>query len=83
MQMQSVETNAGTAISAAPFRIASFSGWPSSRKRSMFSIVTVASVDQDADRQRQAAQGHDVDRLVQRAQDRDRAQDRGAGSKPR
>ena len=43
MQMHRVETRAGTAISAAPCRIASYSGWPSSRKRSMFSIVTVAS----------------------------------------
>ena len=43
MQMQSVETSAGTEICAAPSRIASRSSWPSSRKRSMFSIVTVAS----------------------------------------
>ena len=33
-------------------------------------------VDQDADRQRQTAQGHDVDRLTQRGQRDDRSQDR-------
>ena len=43
MQMQRVDTSAGTAISAAPSRIASRSPWPPSRWRSMFSIVTVAS----------------------------------------
>ena len=43
MQMQSVDTSAGTAICAAPSKIPSRSGAPSSRCRSMFSIVTVAS----------------------------------------
>ena len=43
MQMQSVETSAGTAICAAPSRIACAGRCPSSRLRSMFSIVTVAS----------------------------------------
>src|SRR5580658_8036138 len=43
MQMESVETRAGTAICDAPPRIASRCAWPSSKKRSMFSIVTVAS----------------------------------------
>ena len=42
MQMQSVETNAGTPISPAPMMIASSSGWPRCRWRSMFSIVTIA-----------------------------------------
>src|SRR5258708_12609379 len=41
--MQSVETSAGTAICAAPSRIASRRPCPSSRNRSIFSIVTVAS----------------------------------------
>src|SRR6267143_832612 len=43
MQMQSVDTRAGTAICAAPSRMASRWGCPSSKYRSMFSIVTVAS----------------------------------------
>ena len=43
MQMQSVETNAGTAICGAPSRIACSSALPSSRLRLMFSISTVAS----------------------------------------
>ena len=38
-------------------------------------------VDQDADRERQAAQRHDVERLAERRQQRDRAQDRRAGSR--
>ena len=40
-------------------------------------------VDQDADGQRQAAQGHDVQRLAERREQRDRAQDRRAGSRSR
>ena len=43
MQMQSVDTRAGTAICAAPSRMASRWACPSSKYRSMFSIVTVAS----------------------------------------
>src|ERR1017187_359392 len=43
MQMHSVETNAGTAISCAPCRMASRRSFPSRRLRSMFSISTVAS----------------------------------------
>ena len=43
MQMQSVETNAGMAICAAPSRIACSVSLPSSRLRLMFSISTVAS----------------------------------------
>jgi hypothetical protein len=42
MQMHSVETNAGTPISPAPISIASPSGRPRCRCRSMFSIVTIA-----------------------------------------
>ncbi len=42
MQMASVETNAGTPISPAPMTIASSSGWPRWKCRSMFSIVTIA-----------------------------------------
>ena len=43
MQMQSVDTSAGTEICAAPSKIACSSGMPSSICRSMFSMVTVAS----------------------------------------
>lgn len=43
MQMHSVETKAGTAISPAPSRMAVYSGDPMCRWRSMFSMVTVAS----------------------------------------
>ncbi len=43
IQIQSVETSAGTEIWAAPSKMASSSSCPSSRKRSMFSMVTVAS----------------------------------------
>ena len=42
MQMQSVDTKAGTPISPAPTRIASWSSVPLCRCRSMFSIVTMA-----------------------------------------
>jgi hypothetical protein len=42
IQMQSVATNAGTPISPAPTRIASWSSTPLCRWRSMFSIVTIA-----------------------------------------
>ena len=43
MQMQSVETSAGTAICAAPSRMPVCRSLPWSRLRSMFSIATVAS----------------------------------------
>ena len=43
MQMASVETKAGTAISWAPFRIAASTSSPRSRCQLMFSMVTVAS----------------------------------------
>ena len=67
MQMASVETNAGTAICCAPSRIAflnllAFGDIP----------VDVLNFDrgvvhQNADRERQPAQRHDVDGLAQRA----------------
>src|SRR6476659_5143458 len=56
MQMASVETNAGTPISPAPITIASSSGWPRWRWRSMFSIVTTA-------------ERHQVERLAEQLQD--------------
>src|SRR5258708_6064173 len=43
IQIHIVETSAGVAISPAPSRIASNTGLPWARCRSMFSIVTVAS----------------------------------------
>ena len=43
MQMQSVETKAGMAISCAPSRMASFSALPEAMCRWMFSMATVAS----------------------------------------
>src|SRR5271157_3654553 len=43
MQIHMVDTRAGTAICAAPSRIASKVGLPSARCRSIFSMVTVAS----------------------------------------
>jgi len=43
MQIERVETNAGTAICAAPSRIAFSTSLPSSMLRLMFSISTVAS----------------------------------------
>ncbi len=42
MQMHRVETKAAAPISFAPVRIASSSGVPMCRWRSMFSIVTIA-----------------------------------------
>ncbi len=68
MQMQSVETKAGTAICCAPSRMA----------RNGFLALREVAVDvfdfhggvvhQDADRQRQPAERHDVDGLTERAQ---------------
>ena len=67
MQMQSVETNAGIAICCAPSRIAG---------SSVLALLEVPVdvldrhrrvVDQDADREREAAERHDVDRLAERA----------------
>ncbi len=43
MHIQSVETNAGTAICPAPSKMPVCSSAPSSRWRSIFSMVTVAS----------------------------------------
>jgi len=43
MQIDKVDTSAGSAIWCAPFKIASSTSWPSSRCELMFSIVTVAS----------------------------------------
>ena len=67
MQMHSVETSAGTAICDAPSRIASCD---------FLALIEIPVdvfdfhrrvVHQDSHRQRQAAQRHDVDGLVQRS----------------
>ena len=42
----------------------------------MFSISTVAVVDEDTDRERQTTQRHDVDRRAERIQPQNGAQDR-------
>ena len=65
MQMHSVETSAGTAICARLRESRCAVSCPSSRLRSMFSIVDRRVVHQDADRQRQTAQRHDVDGFAQ------------------
>ena len=52
--MASVETSVGTAMPAAPWSVASGSGFASSvSSRCVFSIVTVKSSTRYADRQRQ------------------------------
>jgi hypothetical protein len=95
MQIARVETNAGTAICAAPSRIARLISFPCPRLRWMFSISTVEVdllplpqiavdvldldrrvVDEHADRERQAAQRHEVERLAEELQHDDRDQDR-------
>ncbi len=67
----SVETRVGTAMPAEPCRVACGSGMPSSvSRRCVFSIGDRGVVDQDADRQGQAAQRHGVERLAQEEQAR-------------
>ncbi len=77
MQMQSVETSAGTAICGRAIQDAAV--------QIGLSFVEIAVdvfnfdrgvVHQDADRQSQTAQGHDVDGFAQRAQHADGAEDR-------
>ena len=65
----SVETNAGTAICGAPSRMACSSSLPSQIAVDVLNRHRRV-IHQDADRQRQSAQRHDVDRLAQRAQAR-------------
>ena len=75
MQMHSVETSAGTAICAAPVRIASVISLPISRLRSMFLDLDGSVVDQDADGEGETAEGHDVDGLADEAEDDDGGED--------
>ena len=76
MQMHSVETNAGTAICSRAVE---------DRRLELLARAEMPVdvldrdgrvVDQDADREREAAERHDVDRLAERAEHDDRAQDR-------
>ena len=76
MQIHSVETSAGSAICCAPFE---------DGRGDVLAHLQVAInvfdlhrrvVDEDAHRQREAAEGHDVDGLAQGAEDADGAQDR-------
>ncbi len=71
MQMASVETNAGTAICCGAIQ---------NRFLNFLALGDIAVdvlnfdggvVHQNADRERQSAQGHDVDGLAQRAHDDD------------
>ena len=76
MQMQSSETNAGTTICSAPSRIACLDFL------ALFEMpVDVFDrhgrfVDEDADGERKAAQGHDVEGFAKRPERRDRAEHR-------
>ena len=67
MQMASVDTNAGTAICCAPSRMACFNSFFMPKVAlDVFNFYS-GIVHQYPDRQRQAAQRHDVERLTQRA----------------
>jgi hypothetical protein len=76
MQMQSVETSAGTAICCEPSRIACLISvsWPSSRMQFMFSISTVASSTSMPTARARPSSRHDVDRFVKKTQDEDGGQ---------
>ena len=67
MQMQSVETNAGTAICCAPSRIACTVSFPGEVAVDVLDLHR-GVVHQDADRQGEAAERHDVDGLAESAQ---------------
>jgi len=74
MQMQSVDTSAGTAICRSAFQDGVALGMPLFEYRSMFSMVTVAS----STRMPTAGpilQGHDVDGFSEKAEDHDGRQD--------
>ena len=64
MQMQSVETNAGTAICCAPSRMACRISLPIAKVALDVFDFHRRVIDQNADRERQAAQRHDVDGLA-------------------
>ena len=75
MQMQSSDTKAGVTICRAPSMIAVSTGLALLEVPVDVLDGDGGVVDQDADGERQAAQGHDVQRLAERRQQRDRAQD--------
>ena len=83
MQMHSVETKAGMAISCAPSRMASFERF--ARRHVPVDVLDGhrGVIHQDAHRQRQPAQGHEVDRLAQRAENGDGGRAPTAGWKAR
>ena len=83
MQMHKVETNAGNAISCAPSRMASSSGLPVSHVAMDVFDRHRGVVHQNADRQRQAAERHQVDGFTQRAQGRQWSKARRAESTAR
>ena len=64
MQMQSVETSAGTAICGAPSRIAWRSSLPFFEIALDVFDFDGGVVDQDADGERESAERHDVDGLA-------------------
>ena len=66
MQMDSVETKAGVAICAAPSRMACSISLPGFKIAIDVFDLDGGVVDQDADGERQAAEGHDVDGLAER-----------------
>ena len=70
MQMQSVETNAGTAICCAPSRIACTSGFLWCEVAVDVLDLDRRVVDEDADGERHAAERHHVERLAERARAR-------------
>ena len=76
MQMQSVETSAGTAICAAPSRMACTISLPCVKVAVDVFDFDGGVVHQDADGERQAAERHDVDGFAQRAEDDDRGENR-------
>ena len=70
MQIDSVETNVGTAICDAPSSTALHQRLPHRQIAMRILDLHRRIVHQDADRQRQPAQRHHVDGLAQQAQDR-------------
>ena len=83
MQMHSVETNAGTPISPAPTMIASLE-----RRADVQVALDVLDrddrlVDQDADREREPAERHQVERLAERVAARGSTRGSRAGSSAR
>ncbi len=76
MQMHKVETSAGTAICAAPSRIASYTWIPIFQVTLDIFDGDGGIVHQDSHGESQAAQGHDVDGFMQEAESKDGGKDR-------